>query len=533
MAAGRHVPAVPGRGRGHRAARCSVVSLHDAGRARPGRPHRRRPTVKKAQEGVLEFLLANHPLDCPVCDKGGECPLQDQAFSHGPGESRFVEEKRHFEKPIPISDLVYLDRERCILCDRCTRFAKEVAGDPLIHFTSRGNNDAGPDVPRRARSPPTSAATPCRSARSARSRPSRTGSRPGRGTSSRPRAPARRARSGAASPCSRARTSCCATRASTATRSTGAGCATRAASPSRRSPRRSGCTAPLVRQGDELVPTTWGRGPRRGGRPHHGRRWPTAVRRRSPSSAGLAGTNEDAYAWAKLAERSSAPTNVDAQLGDGLDPAVLRPARGHDRRGVRAATTVVLLGPDLKEELPVLYLRLRDAAEKRRTPPPRAQPEGHGPDPATRGAPCATSRASRRARRRGRLLGRGRRVAEQLRHAARSWSSSVGPTWPSRRTSAPHARRCAARPDAAAPVGPRVLAGAAPRQRPRGALARRARPGRGRPRHRRASSTPPPTGASAASSCSAPTRCPTSPTRDAGRRGARRRAARSSPSTPT
>ncbi|NBS00517.1 MAG: NADH-quinone oxidoreductase subunit G, partial [Actinobacteria bacterium] len=96
--------------------------------------------VKKAQEGVLELLLANHPLDCPVCDKGGECPLQDQAFSHGPGESRFVEEKRHYEKPIAISDIVYLDRERCILCDRCTRFADEVAGDPLISFTSRGND---------------------------------------------------------------------------------------------------------------------------------------------------------------------------------------------------------------------------------------------------------------------------------------------------------------------------------------------------------------------------------------------------------
>ena len=68
--------------------------------------HTDSPTVKKAQEGVLEFLLANHPLDCPVCDKGGECPLQDQAFSHGPGESRFIEEKRHYEKPIPISSLV-------------------------------------------------------------------------------------------------------------------------------------------------------------------------------------------------------------------------------------------------------------------------------------------------------------------------------------------------------------------------------------------------------------------------------------------
>ena len=95
--------------------------------------------TKKAQDGILEFLLINHPLDCPVCDKGGECPLQDQTMAYGPGESRFVEEKRHFEKPIPISDVVYLDRERCILCDRCTRFAKEVAGDPLIHFQARGN----------------------------------------------------------------------------------------------------------------------------------------------------------------------------------------------------------------------------------------------------------------------------------------------------------------------------------------------------------------------------------------------------------
>lgn len=96
-------------------------------------------TAKKAQEAVLEFLLANHPLDCPVCDKGGECPLQDQALSHGPGESRFVEIKRSFEKPIPISDLVLLDRERCILCARCTRFSEEVSGDPLIEFLARGN----------------------------------------------------------------------------------------------------------------------------------------------------------------------------------------------------------------------------------------------------------------------------------------------------------------------------------------------------------------------------------------------------------
>ncbi len=103
------------------------------------RTHLTSEVARDAQEGNLELLLVNHPLDCPQCDKGGECPLQDQTLSYGPGESRFVEEKRHFEKPIMISDLVALDRERCILCDRCTRFADQVAGDTLIHFIDRGN----------------------------------------------------------------------------------------------------------------------------------------------------------------------------------------------------------------------------------------------------------------------------------------------------------------------------------------------------------------------------------------------------------
>jgi NADH-quinone oxidoreductase subunit G len=96
--------------------------------------------VEKAQDGIIEFLLINHPLDCPVCDRGGECPLQDQTLSFGPGESRFVEEKRHWEKPIEISDHVLLDRERCIQCSRCTRFADDVAGDPLITFVERGGH---------------------------------------------------------------------------------------------------------------------------------------------------------------------------------------------------------------------------------------------------------------------------------------------------------------------------------------------------------------------------------------------------------
>ena len=188
---------------------------------------------------MLELLLANHPLDCPVCDKGGECPLQDQAFSHGPGESRYVEEKRHYEKPIPISDLVLLDRERCILCDRCTRFADEVAGDKLIHFISRGNDTqvmTFPDEPfasyfsgNTVQICPVGALT---------AKPYRFKARPWDLAQRRVhlhdvlgRLSHRRS--------SPAATSCCATRASTPTRSTGVGCATAAASTSKPSTRIS------------------------------------------------------------------------------------------------------------------------------------------------------------------------------------------------------------------------------------------------------------------------------------------------------
>lgn len=96
------------------------------------------PVAAKAQEGIMEFLLINHPLDCPICDKGGECPLQNQAMSAGRPESRFEGEKRTFEKPINISSQVLLDRERCVLCARCTRFSEEIAGDPFITLNERG-----------------------------------------------------------------------------------------------------------------------------------------------------------------------------------------------------------------------------------------------------------------------------------------------------------------------------------------------------------------------------------------------------------
>ncbi len=94
--------------------------------------------ARAAQIANLEFLLLNHPLDCPVCDRGGECPLQDQALAFGPGESRYVEPKRTYEKPIPLSPLVGLDRERCVLCARCTRFCDQISGDRFIELFARG-----------------------------------------------------------------------------------------------------------------------------------------------------------------------------------------------------------------------------------------------------------------------------------------------------------------------------------------------------------------------------------------------------------
>lgn len=95
-------------------------------------------TAVEAREGILELLLINHPLDCPICDRGGECPLQDQTLKHGPGESQFFEDKRRFVKPLPLGPVLMLDRERCIVCARCTRFGDLVAGDHALEMKERG-----------------------------------------------------------------------------------------------------------------------------------------------------------------------------------------------------------------------------------------------------------------------------------------------------------------------------------------------------------------------------------------------------------
>ncbi len=332
--------------------------------------------VKKAQEGVLEFLLVNHPLDCPVCDRGGECPLQDHTLSFGPGESRFVEEKRHFPKPIPISDIVDLDRERCIQCGRCTRFADEIAGDPLIDFVERGERMqvlTFPDEPFRSyfsgntvQICPVGALT---------AHPYRFRARPW--------------------DLETVETTC---------EACSVGCRGALQSSANRLVRFLGVDSEPVNHGwlcdkgrygfeyvhsehRHLHPSV-----RKSGEPV-GVSWPEALDRvadgltdavseHGPESVALVGgargTNEDAYVWSRLLKGVLGSDNADCRLGDGLPAELtlgLPPARIADCDTARA---IVYLGPDPKEELPVLYLRLRRAAAELGVPLVDLAPRDHG-----------------------------------------------------------------------------------------------------------------------------------------------------------
>ena len=324
--------------------------------------------ARRAQEDILEFLLINHPLDCPVCDKGGECPLQDQTLAHGPGETRFVEEKRHWAKPIELSSLVLLDRERCIQCARCTRFADEVAGDPEIDLISRGDHLEVATFPGRPFTSyfsgntvqicPVGALT---------ATPYRFRARPW--------------------DLDQTETTCTAC---------AVGCRMAVQSADNRLVRNLGLGGEVM-QAPSSSP--WGEPVNQGWLCDKGRfgfepadsveRFETpllagapaswgdaldrvstavseAVRLHGPESVAVVGgarlANEDAYAWTRLAKGVIGTDSVDAQLGDGL-PADL--VLGLPRATVDeacSAAAVVLLAPDLKEELPVLYLRLRAAA---------------------------------------------------------------------------------------------------------------------------------------------------------------------------
>ena len=329
--------------------------------------HTQTPGVKKAQEGVLEFLLINHPLDCPVCDRGGECPLQDLTFGYGPGESRFVEEKRHFAKPIAISELVLLDRERCILCARCTRFADEVAGDPLIQFVERGAEMQVLTFPNQPFTSyfsgntvqicPVGAllATPYRF----RARPWDLSS---------------------------VETSC---------QLCSLNCRIALQSSSDRLVRALGVDSEPLNHGwlcdkgrfafdyvhaaDRIVePQVRGIDGTRAEAT-----WPEALDaaaaglagaldRSGPSSVavigGARGTNEDAYAWARFAKGVLKTDNVDCQVGDGLPAEIVTGLPRARLSDCDTARAIVLLAPDLKEELAVTYLRVKRAAVDLKVP---------------------------------------------------------------------------------------------------------------------------------------------------------------------
>ena len=322
------------------------------------------PVAKKAQDGILEFLLINHPLDCPVCDKGGECPLQDHTIAFGPGESRFVEEKRHYEKPIAISDNVYLDRERCILCDRCTRFAKDVAGDTLIHFQDRGNGtqvNTFPDHPfasyfsgNTVQICPVGALT---------ARPYRFKARPWD-------------LDVVESTC----TSC------------SVGCRIVVDASRNEVLRYVGVdsdpvnwswlcdkgrfgfeavgadgrlSAPLAKDTTgTLAETRWSDALTAASRAIK-----AGLDRSGPAGTAVIGgarlTNESAYAWAKLAKGIIGTDSVDAQLGDGLPGAAVAalPQATIDD-ACAAGGTLLVIGSDPKDELAVLFLRIRDAVTR-------------------------------------------------------------------------------------------------------------------------------------------------------------------------
>ncbi len=314
--------------------------------------------AKKAQDGVLEFLLANHPLDCPVCDKGGECPLQDQTLTFGPGESRFIEEKRHFEKPIAISKLVYLDRERCIQCDRCTRFAADIAGEALIDFEGRGGSlhiTTFPDKPfasyfsgNTAQICPVGALT---------TTPYRFKARPW--------------------DLEQVESTCV---------SCAVGCQMVVQSSENEIVRYLGIDSEAVNQSwlcdkgrfgfesvssaeriaspylngaSGVVETGWSQALDAIAK--------TLKSAEADSVAVIGGShmaNEDVYTWVKFAKGIIGTDSVDAQLDDGLDPKVVALS---DRATIQEATQaklLILLTGDLREELPILFLRIRSAAKK-------------------------------------------------------------------------------------------------------------------------------------------------------------------------
>lgn len=322
------------------------------------------PAVKTVQEGILEYLLINHPLDCPVCDKGGECPLQDQTLSHGPGESRFVEEKRHWEKPIPVSDLVLLDRERCVLCARCVRFAEEISGDPLIAFSHRGYHTevaTFPDEPfssyfsgNTVQVCPVGALT---------ATAYRFKARPWDLEEARSVNPVTTTGDSVTIQASRGELLRVLGVDNDATNHGWLDDRSRYGYKWVTSPDR--LTNPTVRGADGLPrPVTWGEAVATAAEQllavidQHG---PEAV----AAIGGARGTNEDAYTLARFMRSVVGSPHLDSRLDDAPAARFLATLAGKGLIGdLESAKTILLWAPDLKEEHPILYLRVRRAAQE-------------------------------------------------------------------------------------------------------------------------------------------------------------------------
>lgn len=321
--------------------------------------------VKKAQDGVIEYLLANHPLDCPVCDKGGECPLQDQTLGYGSGETRFVEEKRHFAKPIALSGLVLLDRERCIQCDRCTRFADDVAGEALISFSGRGSEleiATFPDAPfasyfsgNTVQICPVGALT---------ASPYRFKARPWDLEQSE-------------STCTVCAVGCQIVVQSSQnqiTRYLGVDSESvnhswlcdkgRFSYEATNSAQRF--TSPLIRKGDSLVEVGWLEALDRAARTIN------SVKNSSgPEAVAVLGgshfSNEDIYAWVKLVKGVIGTDSFDCQLSDGLAGELVLSLNRATIAEATTAEVLVVVSADIREDLPVLFLRLREAVRSGKT----------------------------------------------------------------------------------------------------------------------------------------------------------------------
>ena len=329
--------------------------------------------VKKAQDGVLEFLLANHPLDCPVCDKGGECPLQDQTLAHGSGETRFIEEKRHFVKPVDIGELVLLDRERCIQCARCTRFSAEVAGDTEIAFAGRGDLiEVAPSPSKPFDSVFSGNTVQICPVGALTAKPYRFLARPWDLEQ-------------VESTCTTCSVGCRVAVQSSGDRLTrvlgidsepvnhgwlcdkgrftldsidGNEEATDLSNAATR------VTQPHVRVDGQLVAVSWGEALAAAAALLSG----AAA---SPNGVGAIGgaalTNEGAFAWERFVRGVLGSDHLDAQYGDGLDAALLQALPAATIDEAAHANTIVTLGGDLRQELPVLFLRLREALVKGRS----------------------------------------------------------------------------------------------------------------------------------------------------------------------